>query len=143
MGNKICDGSDYNTKECGWDGGDCLDKDKELWKQFPKCVKGVDPLLIGNGKCDNGGNENTEECGWDGGECFAFNLEYPNCNSRFAFKISNGICEDAMRRVGFMNSQKVEPAPKIFAISSSFGRKVFGNYPLYDSTQPTICIPVQ
>lgn len=52
-----------------------------------------------------------------------------------AFKISFGICEDAIRRVGFMNSQKVEPAPKIFAISSSFGRKVFGNYPLYDSAQ--------
>lgn len=81
IGDNKCDGSDYNTKECGWNGGDCLDKDKELWKQFPKCVKGVDSLLIGNGKCDNGGNENTEECGWDGGECFAFNLEYSNCNS--------------------------------------------------------------
>ena len=79
--------------EWGWDGGDCFDTNEVLWNQFPRCRKGVDPSLIGNGRCDNGGNENTKDCSWDGGECFAFNLEYPDCTSRFAFRIANGICE--------------------------------------------------
>jgi hypothetical protein len=62
IGDNVCDGGDYNTLECGWDGGDCVVKD------YPECH--VDkPDWIGDGICDTYGEYNTEVCGWDGGDC--------------------------------------------------------------------------
>ena len=83
IGNGICDinedffGDDnFNTEECGWDGGDCI------ISEYPDCH--VDyPTSIGNGVCDvdyNGAKSyNTEECGWDGGDCIA-PAGYPDCH---------------------------------------------------------------
>lgn len=43
IGNGICDGGEYNTEQCGWDGGDCILYD------YPECH--VNSLsLIGDGK---------------------------------------------------------------------------------------------
>ena len=63
IGNGLCDGGDYNTEECGWDGGDCIEFNK-----YPNCKVDDQHSRIGNGYCD-GGDYNTEECGWDGGDC--------------------------------------------------------------------------
>ena len=63
IGDGSCNTEEYNTAECGWDGGDCL------IEKYPNC-KGrmVVPSRIGDGWCDDG-KYNTEECGWDGGDC--------------------------------------------------------------------------
>ena len=69
IGDGSCDGGDYNTEECGWDGGDCI----EFNEKYPNCM--VDwPSFLENGYCNAGdysneGDYNTEECGWDGGDC--------------------------------------------------------------------------
>ena len=65
--------------DCGWDGGDCNDKNKILWKIYPDCKGGVHPNRVGDGKCD-GEPYNTAECGWDGGDCVEFNEQYPGCH---------------------------------------------------------------
>lgn len=56
---------EYNTEECGWDGGDCI----EFNEKYPNCT--VDnPFWIGNNMCDEEyDGYNTKECGYDGGDC--------------------------------------------------------------------------
>ena len=98
----------YNTKECGYDGGECL----EFNAKFPDCrtVGGGDcesfnatypgclvevPESLGNGLCA-GGSYNTEECAWDGGDCIEFNRKYPKCDVDFPFLIGDGKCSDWM-----------------------------------------------
>ena len=53
-----------NTKECGWDGGDCL----SFNEKYPSCTADQ-KSLIGNGACDDYAPYNTKECGFDGGDC--------------------------------------------------------------------------
>ena len=58
-----CDGGDYNTVECNYDGGDCT----EFNENYPNC--NVDsPYKVGDNFCDKG-DYDTEECGYDGGDC--------------------------------------------------------------------------
>jgi hypothetical protein len=73
IGDDICDGGDYNTVECGFDGGDCNDFNMN----FPACAAEF-PFLLANGKCE-GGAYNTPECDYDGGDCDRYNM-YPKCN---------------------------------------------------------------
>lgn len=68
IGDGICDGEDFNTEDCHWDGGDCV------IEGYPDCH--IDkPTLIGDGWCccsDSCIYKDqvwTEECGWDGGDC--------------------------------------------------------------------------
>merc|ERR1712071_123923 len=63
IGNGVCDGGDYNTLDCGYDGGDCI----EFNNIYPNCHVHI-TRWIGDGKCD-GGEYDTQECGWDGGDC--------------------------------------------------------------------------
>eukprot|EP00979_Chaetoceros_neogracilis_P005577 scaffold1017_cov147-Chaetoceros_neogracile.AAC.1 len=81
-------GGDYNTIECGFDGGDC----EEFNAEYPNCT--VDyPYAVGNGDC-NGRDYNTTECGFDGGDCDEFNAEYPDCNVIFPEWIGDGVCSN-------------------------------------------------
>merc|ERR1712071_218088 len=57
-----CHGDGYNTEECGWDDGDCL----EFNELYPNCKVNC-PTCIGNGFCST--RFNTSDCGWDGGDC--------------------------------------------------------------------------
>jgi hypothetical protein len=86
IGDGICHGGDYNTVECGFDGGDYEDFNNK----YPNCnVEG--PSYIGNGYC-NGGSYNTAECEFDGGDCDFFNNKYPNCNADDPWRIGDGSC---------------------------------------------------
>ena len=79
IGDGNCDGGQYNTEDCGWDGGDCLSN----------CH--VDnPEWIGDGFC-NGGGYNTEECGWDGDDCVVEG--YPDCHVVRPQWIGDGSCD--------------------------------------------------
>ena len=67
IGNGRCDGGDYNTEECGYDGGDCT----QFNQKYPNCTA-LYPFHIGDGRCDDSdyyGYYNTSECGYDGGDC--------------------------------------------------------------------------
>jgi hypothetical protein len=87
IGDKKCDGRQYNTAECGYDGGDCTDFNVN----FPNCNVTY-PYFIGDGKCD-GGEYNVGDCEYDGGDCTSFNTKYPNCDVPFPYNIGNKQCD--------------------------------------------------
>ncbi len=60
-----CDGGILNTRECAFDGGDCLNYNA----QYPNC-DADDPFKIGDGECDV--EYNTEKCFFDGSDCCAY-----------------------------------------------------------------------
>ena len=66
VGNGICDydAANYNTEECGWDGGDCIiEENKDCHTDF-----GDNPFeIIGDGICNE--KYNIEACGYDEGDC--------------------------------------------------------------------------
>jgi len=85
IGNGSCDLQQYNTEECGWDGGDCLDPN------YPEC-KGADIDLIADGVCYNTSPLNTAACNFDGNDCKDFNLQYPDCHAANTALIGDGVC---------------------------------------------------
>jgi hypothetical protein len=88
VGNGVCN-IVHNTKECGFDGGDC-----DFYNSL--VLNGCDvnkPHYLGNGECANFAPYNTEACGWDGGDCVYFNsLVLNDCPVRFPNSIGNGVC---------------------------------------------------
>ena len=88
IGNGVCN-EDYNTVDCGYDGGDCTDP------LYPNCNVPY-TYAVGDGYCDGGpddGNFNTEACGYDGGDCVWFNTNYPNCYVDFPSDVGDGVCD--------------------------------------------------
>ena len=76
-----CDGGQYSTEDCGWDGGDCVEG-------YPDCQV-TSPEIVGDGNC-NGGQYNTEDCGWDGGDCVV--PGWPDCHVDNPGGLGNGQC---------------------------------------------------
>ena len=87
VGDGFCDGYEFNTEECGWDGGDC----DAFNSNTPNCTVPY-PYLVGNGYCD-GYDYDTLECNYDGGDCDEFNALYPDCNVKYPYLIGNGFCD--------------------------------------------------
>lgn len=93
IGDGSCDGQEYLTEECGWDGGDCI----EFNKAYPNCNVTF-PGFIGNGDNQSGlssvlgGGYNTEECGWEGGDNILQNI--PDCHVDYIPQLVNGFCDD-------------------------------------------------
>ena len=83
LGDTLCDGRIYNTPECNYDQGDCLDFNV----QYPSCNV-PKPFSIGDGFCD-GGVYNTVECGFDGGDCIG---GYSNYSAPIASYLGDGYC---------------------------------------------------
>ncbi|EJK65720.1 hypothetical protein THAOC_13395, partial [Thalassiosira oceanica] len=71
LGDGECDGGEYNTPECGYDGSDCL----VFNEKYPDCTVD-DPYYLGDGECD-GDEYNSEACGFDGGDCLEKQTENP------------------------------------------------------------------
>jgi len=78
IGNGRCDGGDFNTDQCGWDGGDCKDFNAEYTTNTTNCNV-PNPFWVGDGVCDGDSKEgyHVESCGWDGGDCAP--IEFPDC----------------------------------------------------------------
>jgi len=83
IGDRSCNGGEYNVRACGWDGGDCMNE------VFPECHVD-DPREIGNGKCKDQYPYNTIECGTDGGDCVVDN--YPKCHVEHPEWINDTLC---------------------------------------------------
>jgi len=92
IGDGLCNGGEFNTEECGFDGGNC----DAFNFEYPNCF--VDyPERIGDGGCDDyygelGLGVNTEECGFDGGDCP--HPDYPDCFVQNPYYIGDGLCDD-------------------------------------------------
>ena len=86
IGDDLCEGGEYDTEECGWDGGDCV-----IHRQrFPNCTA-TQPYLIGNGQCN--WHLDSAECDWDGGDCEDFKALYPGCRVPETKWIGDGLCD--------------------------------------------------
>jgi len=110
MKNDVCDfptGVGPNVAVCGWEGGDCMDLNRNFMK-YPSCPVSnnvYDPFtevwkkkyssFMDNIICDfaMGVGPNIEECGWEGGDCLDFNQQYPNCTESKIYLIQNGQCD--------------------------------------------------
>ena len=96
LGDGVCDGGQYNTAACGWDGGDCVGFNTK----YPNCTVPHPYLLLGDDIC-YGGGYNTAECGWSGGSCAEFNERnadfaerYPDCHiSQYLDRLGDGKCD--------------------------------------------------
>lgn len=121
IGDGVCDGYDYNTAECGWDGGDCDAVNAVLWETYPKCNGGIAPELIGDGYCHgnemSGGDMNIAECGWEGGDCVV--IGYPDCHVEYPNNIGDGDCVDRNDEYGYNTRAETalhiitQPSPRL------------------------------
>ena len=98
LGNGICNGGLYNTKDCDFDNGDC----EEFNVNFPGCAA-LEPSKVKNGKCDNAiDGHNTELCKFDGGDCDNYNAfkndkKNKKCTIEGDFDLLfNGRCDDSV-----------------------------------------------
>ena len=82
-----CDGGQYDTEQCGWDGGDCI------VQGYAECQV-ANPNKIGDGNCD-GGQYNTEQCGWDGEDCII--PDWPSCHVNNPAGLGNGQCNEGSK----------------------------------------------
>ena len=79
IGDGNCNGGSYNTLQCHWDFGDCINEN------YTDCHVDT-PLFIGDGVCD-GDIFRMEGCENDGGDC-------EKCDVLDKTLLSNGICND-------------------------------------------------
>mmetsp|Transcript_10283 Transcript_10283/g.15463 ORF Transcript_10283/g.15463 Transcript_10283/m.15463 type:complete len:524 (+) Transcript_10283:79-1650(+) len=92
LNSSICRNTDnYNTKECGWQNGACI----EFNKQYPQCKARFPGHHFNNSWCLNDPENNNEECGYDGGDCIQFNKDYPNCTAALTFFLNDGVCQNS------------------------------------------------
>ena len=92
IGNGRCNVLGLNIKECGWDGGDCVQYNED----YPDCDADW-PRNIGNGRCSGKvGGYDTLECKYDGGDCTAFREMYPGCLAPRPDWVGDGICNDGL-----------------------------------------------
>lgn len=97
----FCDPLPFDTVECGFDGGDCINA--TFGERYTDCkdftikgsISGASDLgleiYVGDGHCHQG-TINSVECKFDGGDCVEFNRNYPNCTFAEPSKIGNGVC---------------------------------------------------
>jgi hypothetical protein len=81
VGDNYCDGPEYNTTECGFDDGDCLN------------LIDFGCSGSGNGYCEN--VFNNEKCDFDGGDCTEFNRVFPDCKVPDPSFVGDGLCDIA------------------------------------------------
>jgi len=91
IGDGVCDHSEYNIAECGYEDYDCVTVTRNCKVDYF--------VYIGDGTY-HAVDMNTEECGWDGGDCLRYNSEwprfkekYPNCKVAYPAYLFDGICE--------------------------------------------------
>jgi len=69
LGDGNCNHGVYNSKDCGFDNGDCVDFNDLQKVRYNNCTNIVENIgWVGDGIC-NGGAYASDECGNDGGDC--------------------------------------------------------------------------
>ena len=79
VGDGVCDGVNYMTNECGFDGGDC-ERCLANLENTTLNERLVDISKVGNGFCDGGEVLMSDECGNDGGDCEGCNIDPGDCD---------------------------------------------------------------
>ncbi len=75
IGDGRCDGGDFNTEDCAYDGGDCINFNID----YPNCTVQY-PYFIGDGFCDDDGADyHSGDCGFDEDDCADIKEQYPDC----------------------------------------------------------------
>jgi len=88
IGDGKCNTGTYNTRECSYDGGDCLELNRKKENKYQKCtVSNIG--WIGDKVC-NGVDYMTSECGDDEGDCDACIEKYPMLE---VSKLGDGLCD--------------------------------------------------
>ena len=95
LGDGTCN-KKYNSTECDYDKGDCLDV-------LQACAFGIFPYTVGDGYCDD--EANNEACSYDGGDCCG-NVKTERCTECDCYlkelcasgsppsTVGDGICHD-------------------------------------------------
>lgn len=81
IGDGYCNGGQFNSIACAFDGGDCIDFNLE----YPNC-KATEPELVGNDFCNF--ELNNEECNFDGSDCCPFDYGVNGTDDR----LGDGVC---------------------------------------------------
>jgi len=82
IGDGYCDGGQFNSIACVFDGGDCIDFNLE----YPNC-KATEPELVGNDECNF--ELNNEDCNFDGSDCCPFDYGVNGTDPR----LGDGVCD--------------------------------------------------
>lgn len=82
IGDAYCDGGQFNSIACAFDGGDCIDFNLE----YPNC-KATKPELVGDNTCNF--ELNNEECNFDGSDCCPFDYGENGTDPR----LGDGVCD--------------------------------------------------
>jgi hypothetical protein len=128
LGDGVCDGGEYNTKFCRYDGGDCVNVNARLsllpW--LSECPSNTPEQLM-DGTCNE--ENNVDACKWDGFDCLS------NCPVLYVdrFSLGNGICNPLYNTVDCMydggdciefnertNAPSLKPSSQSSQSSSSF-----------------------
>lgn len=97
LGDGFCDGGEYNTKFCRYDGGDCVNVNTRLsflpW--ISECPTKTKEKLM-DGTCDE--ENDVDECKWDGFDCLS------KCPILYVdrFTLGDGICNPMYNTVECM-----------------------------------------
>jgi len=115
LGDERCDSdvlAGYNTKECNFDGGDCICEFPDDRFDYSSCDVEV-PCFLGNDRCEV--EYNTAECNYDGGDCICEftddgdgfiggdcvcnfpddGFDYSSCGVNVPCRIGDGYCDES------------------------------------------------
>merc|ERR1712127_952767 len=89
------EGEGFNTMECGFDTGDCVEFNEwySIWIiNHTDCVVNH-PHYLSDDYCDNFGLYNTPACDFDTGDCDWFNENFTDCNVDDPEFLGDGECD--------------------------------------------------
>ncbi|CAN0355990.1 unnamed protein product, partial [Ectocarpus fasciculatus] len=131
LGDGWCDGGEYNSGKCGYDGGDCCAESCDPDAQYTCGIGGYDcvdpdsesscvvpnPEYVGDGWCDDEGAYNTAACGYDGGDCC---VESCHPDAEYACGVAGYNCVDPEYAGTFSDVYRYSSAHSSSSLSNTY-----------------------